>query len=156
MFKKCTQIKKKQQQCVKKCEKMQDNRWVKSFKAEWMCVPWKAGKEWKKIPVNTQTGLITLYSKHELPRSMCSVNRVHAGISVSCFVISRTNSAELWDVVAMALFNSLIVHRNKWVQTLAAEQINTWKHVITWSMFDCLLWWDWIHFVIESPRWLSV
>ena len=52
-------------------------------------------KEEKKIPENTQTGLITFYCKHQLPRLIRCVNSECAGVTVSCFVISKTNSAEL-------------------------------------------------------------
>lgn len=48
------------------------------------------------IPENTQTGLITLHGKQALPRTKCSVNSVHNGVTVQCFVISKTNRADPW------------------------------------------------------------
>lgn len=60
----------------------------------------RGGKKWK-VPENTQTGLITFYSKHPL-----MIGRVNSEHCCQWFVISKTNSADVWDIVSTIRFST--------------------------------------------------
>lgn len=57
---------------------------VQLFTAVFDSLTQERGERGKKIPENTQTGLITSYSKHVLPWLIRSVNSAHTGIIVFC------------------------------------------------------------------------